>query len=191
MCDCEVHIQMETVLFPVSRSSSYVDVCKVNCLRFKELYTRSFMLRYSLSDYSNCVLANENDFDIMLACLTIAKVKSVDILVKDISLCGEVLSMGNDLVQWNDGGSLSCATSSSCKDRNNFLGRSKTASSKALLSNEWLHYIHHVGQKFEDGVEDFRIQLCKYALEAGFSFVHLNNDKSRVIAVYFIIKFKC
>lgn len=63
------------------------------------------------------------------------------------------------------------------------MGRSKIAISKALLSNEWLHYIHHVGQKFEDRVEDFRIKLCKYALKAGFSFVYLNNDKSRVIAM--------
>ncbi|BBN67515.1 EF-TU receptor [Prunus dulcis] len=39
-------------------------------------------------------------------------------------------------------GESSC--SSTVKDRNEFLGRSKTAIAKPLLSNEWETYIHHV-----------------------------------------------
>ncbi|KAI5350886.1 hypothetical protein L3X38_003777 [Prunus dulcis] len=44
--------------------------------------------------------------------------------------------------------------------------QSKRASAKPLLSNEWETYIHHVGQKFDGGAEEFRLKLCKYALES-------------------------
>lgn len=47
------------------------------------------MLRYWLPDYSNCVLEKENDFAMMLACLTIENAKSADILVNDVSMCSE------------------------------------------------------------------------------------------------------
>ncbi|BBN69718.1 hypothetical protein Prudu_1126S000100, partial [Prunus dulcis] len=44
-------------------------------------------------------------------------------------------------------------------------------------------YIHHAGQKFEGGAEEFRLKLCKYALEVGFNFLYAGNDKKRVVAV--------
>ncbi|BBN67423.1 hypothetical protein Prudu_74S000400, partial [Prunus dulcis] len=53
------------------------------------------------------------------------------------------------------------------------------ASAKPLLSNEWETYIHHVGQKFDGGAEEFRLKLCKYALEVGFNFLYAGNDKKR------------
>ncbi|CAL2280418.1 unnamed protein product [Prunus armeniaca] len=61
--------------------------------------------------------------------------------------------------------------------------RSKRASAKPLLSNEWKTYIHHVGQKFDGGAEEFRLKLCKYALEVGFNFLYADNDKKRVVAI--------
>ncbi|BBG93605.1 hypothetical protein Prudu_001671 [Prunus dulcis] len=59
--------------------------------------------------------------------------------------------------------------------------RSKRASAKHLLSNEWETYIHHVGQKFDGGAEEFRLKLCKYALEVGFNFLYADNDKKRTL----------
>ncbi|BBG99240.1 EF-TU receptor [Prunus dulcis] len=78
-------------------------------------------------------------------------------------------------------GESSC--SSTVEDRNEFLDRSKRASAKPLLSNEWETYIYHVGQKFDGGAEEFRLKLCKYALEVGFNFLYAGNDKKRVVAV--------
>ncbi|CAL8120905.1 unnamed protein product [Prunus armeniaca] len=75
-------------------------------------------------------------------------------------------------------GESSC--SSNVKDVNEFLGRSKRASAKLLLSNEWETYIHHVGQKFDGGAEEFRLKLCKYALEVGFNFLYAGNDKRQI-----------
>lgn len=60
-------------------------------------------------------------------------------------------------------GKSSC--SSVVEDRNMFLGRSNRATAKHLLSNECQTYIHPVGQKFDGGVEEFHLKLCKYALE--------------------------
>lgn len=43
--------------------------------------------------------------------------------------------------------------------------------------------ITHVGQRFTGGAKDFRTALCKYAIEIGFEFVYVKNEKCRVTAV--------
>ncbi|KAG5556431.1 hypothetical protein RHGRI_006879 [Rhododendron griersonianum] len=48
------------------------------------------------------------------------------------------------------------------------------------LSADWAYLISHVGQEFRGGVKDFRLCLCKYAIEVGFRFKYLKNDQSRV-----------
>ncbi|BBN68420.1 hypothetical protein Prudu_419S000400 [Prunus dulcis] len=115
--------------------------------------------------------------------LLISNEKTVDILVKD--LCGISEYNGDFCVNKEliacEKGESSC--SSTVEDRNEFLGRSKRASAKPLLSNEWETYIHHVGQKFDGGAEEFQLKLCKYALEVGFNFLYAGNDKKRVVAV--------
>ncbi|CAL9001563.1 unnamed protein product, partial [Prunus brigantina] len=115
--------------------------------------------------------------------LSISNLKSLDILVKDLCRNSEYsgdFCVNKELIACEKGES-SC--SSSVEDRNEFLGRSKRVSAKPLLSNEWETYIHHVGQKFDSGGEEFRLKLCKYALEVGFNFLYAGNDKKRVIAV--------
>ncbi|BBH03598.1 EF-TU receptor, partial [Prunus dulcis] len=98
-----------------------------------------------------------------------------------MDLCGSSdFCVNKELIACEKGES-SC--SSIVEDRNEFLGRSKRASAKPLLSNEWETYIHHVGQKFDGGAEEFRLKLCKYALEVGFNFLYAGNDKKRVVAV--------
>ncbi|KAL7161560.1 hypothetical protein ACSBR2_042097 [Camellia fascicularis] len=49
-----------------------------------------------------------------------------------------------------------------------------------LLSSRWVNGIAHVGQRFIGGAKDFRTVLCKYAIEIGFEFVYLKNEKCRV-----------
>ncbi|KAI8539212.1 hypothetical protein RHMOL_Rhmol09G0163800 [Rhododendron molle] len=52
----------------------------------------------------------------------------------------------------------------------------------ARLSTDWVNLISHVGQEFRGGVEDFRTCLSKYAIEVGFNYKYLKNDKMRVTA---------
>ncbi|XP_034217403.1 uncharacterized protein LOC117628976 [Prunus dulcis] len=98
--------------------------------------------------------------------LLISNEKTVDILVKD--LCGIREYSGDFCVNKEliacEKGESSC--SSTVEDRNEFLGRSKRASAKPLLSNEWETYIHHVGQKFDGGAEEFRLKLCNWRVYA-------------------------
>ncbi|KAL7210266.1 hypothetical protein ACSBR1_031768 [Camellia fascicularis] len=54
---------------------------------------------------------------------------------------------------------------------------------RTLLSSGWVNGITHVGQRFIGGAKDIRIVLCKYAIEIGFEFVYLKNEKCRVIVV--------
>ena len=173
----------ETIMFSVSSESSMVDILKTLCLRFRGLQLGCFTLRYSVPSYPSCFLETDSDLDLMRTFLLISNEKTVDILVKD--LCGSSEYSGDFCVNKEliacEKGESSC--SSTVEDRNEFLGRSKRASAKPLLSNEWETYIHHVGQKFDGGAEEFRLKLCKYALEVGFNFLYAGNDKKRVVAV--------
>ncbi|KAL7168719.1 hypothetical protein ACSBR2_039045 [Camellia fascicularis] len=54
---------------------------------------------------------------------------------------------------------------------------------RTLLSCGWVNGITHVGQKFIGGAKDFQTALCKYAIEIGFEFVYMKNEKCRVTAV--------
>ncbi|KAI5322508.1 hypothetical protein L3X38_031580 [Prunus dulcis] len=160
-----------------------VDVSKTLCLMFRGLQLGSFTLRYSLPGYSSCLLETNSDLDMLMSYLSISNSKSVNILVKD--LCGSSEYSGDfcgnkELIACEKGES-SC--SSTLEDGSEFLSRLKRASAMPLLSNEWETYIHHVGQKFDDDVEEFRLKLCKYALEVEFNFLYASNDKSRVIDV--------
>ncbi|CAL2271131.1 unnamed protein product [Prunus armeniaca] len=126
------------------------------------------MLQYSLPGYSSCLLETNSDLDMMMAYLSISNAKSVDILVKDLCWSSEDNGdfCGNKELMACEKGESSC--SSPIEDRNEFLGMSKRASAKPSLLNEWETYIHHVGHKFDGGVEEFRFKLCKYALEEEF-----------------------
>ncbi|KAI5319148.1 hypothetical protein L3X38_038856 [Prunus dulcis] len=160
----------ETIMFSVSSESSMVDILKTLCLRFRGLQLGCFTLRYSVPSYPSYFLETDSDLDLMRTFLLISNEKTVDILVKD--LCGSSEYSGDFCVNKEliacEKGESSC--SSTVEDRNEFLGRSKRANAKPLLSNEWETYIHHVGQKFDGGAEEFRLKLCKYALEVGFNF---------------------
>ncbi|KAI5334591.1 hypothetical protein L3X38_024724 [Prunus dulcis] len=151
----------EAIMFLVSSNSSMVDVLKTLCLRFRGLQLGSFMLRYSLPGYPSCLLETDSNLGMMRTYLSISNAKSVDILVKD--LCGSSEYSGDFCVNKEfiacEKGELSC--SSTIEDTNEFLGRSKRASTKPLLLNKWEMYIHHVGQKFDGGAQEFRLKLCK------------------------------
>ncbi|XP_012846418.1 PREDICTED: uncharacterized protein LOC105966411 [Erythranthe guttata] len=54
---------------------------------------------------------------------------------------------------------------------------------RTMLSAKWSYVIQDVGQVFEEGVENFRKCLVKFAYQCGFQFEYLKNDKRRVTAV--------
>ncbi|XP_024200641.1 uncharacterized protein LOC112203983 [Rosa chinensis] len=71
-------------------------------------------------------------------------------------------------------------------DEDEYLGKYAPPQGKVYLSHEWKTYIRSVGQKFEGGVTEFRDKLCKYAIEKGFRFAYIKNDKERVTAECFM-----
>jgi hypothetical protein len=52
----------------------------------------------------------------------------------------------------------------------------------SLLTAQWSDGITGVGQKFEGGVSELRTVLKKYAIERGFEYVLIKNDKTRLTA---------
>ena len=54
-----------------------------------------------------------------------------------------------------------------------------------LKGSQWSLGINQdEGQKFEGGPVEFRKALCKFAIEVGFQFKYLKNDKQRVTTIY-------
>ncbi|XP_062020777.1 uncharacterized protein LOC133737185 [Rosa rugosa] len=79
-----------------------------------------------------------------------------------VDLCNSIRSRFPDLIQGN------------------FMLRAEAP--KSYMTKGWESYIHSEGQKFEGGVVEFRDKLRKYAIEIGFSYEFVRNDKVRVIA---------
>ncbi|KAL6571464.1 hypothetical protein OROHE_003107 [Orobanche hederae] len=52
----------------------------------------------------------------------------------------------------------------------------RTKQPKTLLSDEWAHVIRFVGQKFNQGIDEFRDNLKKYAAFHDFEYKFLRND---------------
>ena len=51
---------------------------------------------------------------------------------------------------------------------------------KPLLSDGWVNCMKGVGQRFTQGVVEFRDALSKYSIHSGFNFDFVKNDKDRV-----------
>ncbi|KAM1935232.1 hypothetical protein ACFX15_019318 [Malus domestica] len=61
-------------------------------------------------------------------------------------------------------------------DGNEFLGKFRTPNAKMYLSHPWKNYISNVDQDYEGGADEFRLKLCKYAVEMGFEFKKNGNQ---------------
>lgn len=83
-----------------------------------------------------------------------------------------------------DDGDVS-SVDSNCQDDNNMiLGNFVSDKMKRkYMSSEWNDYIFRIGQFFTGGAVEFRDKLCKYAVENGFQFRYMKNDKSRITVV--------
>ncbi|KAL6219544.1 hypothetical protein ACLB2K_007303 [Fragaria x ananassa] len=67
-------------------------------------------------------------------------------------------------------------------DENDYLGCYKPEEAKRYCSKGWKNYIKSKNQKFQGGVEEFRLKLRMYAIEMGFAYKYVRNTKKRVVA---------
>lgn len=168
----------EAVVVPLVQSWSFVELCNAVRSRLKILNSSSFMLRYSIPpDSVSCLLENDVDMKMMFRSLTRFNSDYVEIMVSDIG-CSSMATSSESVAQ-------SCISENSLLAEIDYLGCFRPEEGKTYLTKGWESYIHSEGQKFEGGVVEFREKLRKYAIEMGFRFVFVRNDKSRVIAECF------
>ena len=164
----------DTAMLLITASTSFDQLCADVCAEFCSLKSGLFEMRYSVSNYSNCLLKSDKDLKMMVKNLVAYKLEFVDITVKDFVGCESSISV--------DRGSVVDDCLSTVLDENDYLDNFKSEAPKNYLSREWKDYIQKKGQKFEGGVVEFREKLAKYAIEVGFLFTYVRNDKERVIA---------
>ncbi|CAL5422570.1 unnamed protein product [Camellia sinensis] len=134
-------------------------------------------ISYSILGHSNCMVRNNIDFLNMLRVVCARGVDIVDVSVTRCSTFDEEDEVGSN---WVDVVGGECDRLMDIEK--NSLSKFCSHQEKVLLSASWRNNITSVGQKFEGGVVEFRTFLCKYAIEVGFQFTYVKNDKLRVTA---------
>ena len=127
-------------------------------------------------DHHNCHLDNDVDFANMFALAGAYGVSCVDVGVEVLSSCSVE---SGELERTFDVGESSIVYGVEEDPLEKFCPHHETV----RLSSGWAKLISHVGQEFRGGVDDFRSCLAKFAIEVGFVYTFLKNDKTRVTAV--------
>ncbi|KAH7864694.1 hypothetical protein Vadar_032720 [Vaccinium darrowii] len=153
------------------------DVFKKICDRWQNLcYSLSYVL-----DGSDCKIVDEEAFDNMIyLCPASNRIYAiVEEFRSSIALSGGSSS------------GVTFGSSSGCLENvddeeplDDFCRHTDTR----YLTSSWVNLIHSVGQVFRGGVDDFRGVLQRYAIENGFMYEFVKNDKFRVTAVCKIAK---
>ncbi|XP_061999316.1 uncharacterized protein LOC133716650 [Rosa rugosa] len=162
----------EAATVPLLHNWSFVDLCNSIRSRFPDLIQGNFMLRYIIPpDSTSCFLESEVDMRMIFRNLVRYNSDFVEVFVTDLPSISE--SVVSNTV---------CEDSSTMLEENDYLGCYRAEAPKSYMTKGWESYIHSEGQKFEGGVVEFRDKLRKYAIEIGFSYEFVRNDKVRVIA---------
>ncbi|XP_024178103.2 uncharacterized protein LOC112184036 [Rosa chinensis] len=174
----------ETVMVFLDGTTRFSDFFNEICMRFKGLKPGLFELKYSLPDYPSCALDSDLDMRLMFRSLAEFKRTSVDILVR---ICDFGANCVADGVQCSAAAAASSCVSvvSTVIEEPDYLGDFRPEDPKVYMSKQWREYIKCGDQKFRGGAVEFRQKLCMYAIEVGFVFVYVRNDKWRVIAECF------
>ncbi|XP_058214882.1 uncharacterized protein LOC131326208 [Rhododendron vialii] len=137
-------------------------------------------LLYSVCDHRNILLENDDDFCNMMDLAAAYGARCVEVSVEDGNCrVSSRFEIGESSSSNGNGGVTSSSHSEIVEDPlEKFCPHHETK----RLSADWAYLISHVGQEFRGGVKDFRLSLCKYAIEVGFRFKYLKNDQSRVTA---------
>ncbi|KAM0966737.1 hypothetical protein ACFX14_022380 [Malus domestica] len=170
--------QGTTISIPIFYHTTFSEVYNEVCSRLSNLTHGLFDLTYVLPGYSTCLLQSDMDVRMLYMSVVNEKYYCVDIVINQKSCCD------NDRVSRNTPASQTFIIEGNIhSDGNEYLGKYATPGGKVYMSNSWKTYINHVNQGFEGGVEEFRDKLCKYAVEMGFTFVYVKNDRERVTAL--------
>ncbi|KAI8546673.1 hypothetical protein RHMOL_Rhmol07G0137800 [Rhododendron molle] len=154
------------------------------CDRWDNLCIGSFSLSYVL-DGSDCKLDNEESFDNMLYLYPTtdrmhAKVEEIKSCsgrtVGSISSGGTLGSISSRVEVGSSSGAVTVI------EREEPLEEFCRHAETRFLTAGWANLIHEVGQVFTGGVRDFRRSLQRYAIENGFMYDLVKNDKYRVTA---------
>ncbi len=156
-------------------SVSYIDFANSVRDRFLLLGRSIVKLRYTVfPDVVSYRLENEDDMKMMFRVL--ARYSSdfvdVDVCSFDVSASGSESVLSNNVSE----------ESSVSFDENDYLGCYKPEEAKRYCSRGWENYIKSKDQKFQGGVEEFRLKLRMYAIEMGFEYRYVRNTKKRVVA---------
>ncbi|KAL6140469.1 hypothetical protein ACLB2K_058768 [Fragaria x ananassa] len=128
------------------------------------IWIRSIVnMRYTVfPDIVSYRLENEDDMKMMfrvLACYS-SDFVDVDVCSFDVSASGSESVLSNNVSE----------DSSVSFDENNYLECYKPEEAKRYCSKGWENYIKSKNQKFQGGVEEFRLKLRMYAIEMGFEY---------------------
>ncbi|KAL6202897.1 hypothetical protein ACLB2K_026601 [Fragaria x ananassa] len=158
-------------------SISYFDFANSVCDRFPVLGRSIVKLRYTVfPDVVSYRLENEDDMKMMfrvLACYS-SDFVDVDVCSFDVSAFGSESVLSNNVSE----------ESSVSFDENDYFGCYKPKEAKRYCSKGWENYIKSKDQKFQGGVEEFRLKLRMYAIEMGFEYQYVRNTKKRVVTYY-------
>ncbi|XP_058185823.1 uncharacterized protein LOC131303050 [Rhododendron vialii] len=173
----------KTLVVPVRRDFYFDDVVRSLVKKWPNLETSSFQLLYAVGGHDNCVLDNDVDFENMFALASAYGVSCVDVVVEVLSSCVDHNNRSIVVESVECRRSFEVGQSSTMHEvEEDPLEKFCHHHETVRLSVGWAKLITHVGQEFRGGVQEFKDCLAKYAIEVGFVYKFLKNDKSRVMA---------
>lgn len=160
-----------TLVIKYNDGFNFKDLVYKLCAKWSELVGSSLNISYSMAGHSSCGLESEEDLEVMVGLALSCDIHRIDVFVKCCSL-GE----GSMICD----GEASSSSSSSVVCETDFLPSFYSNQRKPLLSDGWVNCMKGVGQRFTQGVVEFRDALSKYSIHSGFNFDFVKNDKDRV-----------
>ncbi|XP_058194215.1 uncharacterized protein LOC131310955 [Rhododendron vialii] len=173
----------KTLVVSVRRDFCFDDVVRSLVKKWPNLETSSFQLLYAVGGHDNCVLDNDADFVNMFALAGAYGVSCIDVVVEVLSSCADHNNRSIVVESVECRRSFEVGQSSTMHEvEEDPLERFCQHHETVRLSAGWAKLITHVGQEFRGGVKEFRDCLAMYAIEVGFVYKFLKNDKTRVTA---------
>ncbi|KAL7186462.1 hypothetical protein ACSBR2_028248 [Camellia fascicularis] len=164
-----------TIVFKVVSNCTLKDLTNFLSCKLKKFDSSGcILLSYYLPRHSQCMIDDDSDFQNMLSLVCPLCVDRVDVTITKIGISNEKHGVGE---------SGDASESNITDDEMDLLPMFCQHEERTLVSCGWVNGIIHVGQRFIGGAKNFRTALCKYAIEIGFEFVYVKNEKCQVSAV--------
>ncbi|KAL7194581.1 hypothetical protein ACSBR1_034915 [Camellia fascicularis] len=160
-----------TIVFKVVSKCTLKDLTDFLSCKLKKFDSSGCIL---LSGHSQCMIDDDTDFQNMLSLVYPLGVDRVDVIITEMGISNQK----HKVRESEDTSGFNITD-----DEMDLLPMFCQHEERTLLSCGWVNGITHVGQRFIEGAKDFRTALCKYAIEIGFEFVYVKNEKCRVTAV--------